>query len=361
MLFLKKLKTVVPVALLATGLFACVALAAGSLPPPPIAATPAAPVMAVAEQPAACDVLTALPKGPNKLVYYQNMSLATIDPGGTNETKLKHLHVYPGWIRLSPDGKTVAVLGTPKPVAGAPPVRVPPPSDSNLFVRGVNDPGTVIDLNTDCRAFAWSPDGSQIAASGWPEGSPDKQIHATHWLIDVETRGKKALKLPENHVVVDWSADGTHLLTKSSGQKDDKFLGRINLMNLDGTEHKVLVRETTGHARLSPDGTRLLYSMPYPPEAKKQYPDLRLQVMEIATGKTTPVPNVPADATLPGLCWSPDGKQIAYVWREVRGKGTPEQIETNLVVSDLAGKNLKTIVSVKANPAKFTMGVLDWR
>ena len=66
-----------------------------------------------------------------------------------------------------------------------------------------------------------------------------------------------------------------------------------------------------------------------------------------------------------GVAWSPDGKKIAYAWREAHN-GTPEELRTKkaesvLVVCDPDGKNRKTIATEKGSSEwLITIGHLDW-
>ena len=89
-------------------------------------------------------------------------------------------------------------------------------------------------------------------------------------------------------------------------------------------------------------------------------------MFDVSTGKTTPVTDVPLNAEIQAYCWSPDGKRIAYVWREVHA-GKPEdnrdkETESHLVVCDPDGKNQKTIATEKGSyPAAVTIGGVDWR
>ncbi len=69
------------------------------------------------------------------------------------------------------------------------------------------------------------------------------------------------------------------------------------------------------------------------------------------------------NAEFMGHTWSPDGKHVAYIWRQRHEKPQPDQeTESFLVVADPDGKNAKTIVTEKANgPGRITMMMPDWR
>jgi hypothetical protein len=74
-------------------------------------------------------------------------------------------------------------------------------------------------------------------------------------------------------------------------------------------------------------------------------------------------------------CWSPDGKQMAYTWRQAH-PGVPlaentknmddpklnTETESQLVIADMNGKNATTLMSAKSPRATtITIGPLDWR
>src|SRR5205085_740972 len=116
--------------------------------------------------------------------------------------------------KLSPDGKQLAVLiQLREDIAdGRPPRR-------KLHVRGLDEkePGT--DLGVECQTFAWSPDGSEIACCDFVDGPPDKAkpLVVSHFIVNVKTKEKTKLKLPENHILTDWSRDGKFFLTCRPG------------------------------------------------------------------------------------------------------------------------------------------------
>jgi hypothetical protein len=74
-------------------------------------------------------------------------------------------------------------------------------------------------LGTDlgpAKAFAWSPDGAEIAASDFTatDGPPDVfKPAATHFVTNARTGAKTALNLPDDHIITDWSRDGKYLVT----------------------------------------------------------------------------------------------------------------------------------------------------
>ena len=281
-----------------------------------------------------------------------------LDPDGKNETKLSEdgKLYHPGGAMLSPDGKRIATL-VPGPL---------PPDDgthaakrriATLHVRGIDEkePGT--SLGVECQLFVWSGDGTEILCCDFVDGPDKKTPDATHVIVNVKTKEKTPVKLPPDHIAFDWSRDGKFFLTtRVAGGSDmpEAMSARQYLMNRDGSEHKALTddKQLAIFGRFSPDGTRALFGvMPKPEKDKRKPPCRELVVLDIATGKQTKVEDVPINAEIQGYCWSPDGKRIAYTWRQLHD-GEPKDVidretESHLVISDPDGKNAKTILTEK--------------
>ena len=134
---------------------------------------------------------------------------------------------------------------------GLPPMR--------LHVRGLAKDEPWVDLGVKCESFAWSPDGTEIACSDFPDMDfvlprDRRSPGATHLVVNVATKKTTALKLSADHVITDWSRDGEHFLTTAvDGRAKDG--PRIYLMNRDGTAHKALAdgKEPAMFGWLSPD------------------------------------------------------------------------------------------------------------
>jgi RNA polymerase sigma factor (sigma-70 family) len=360
---------IVPAAL---GLIAVVAIAAGlvfSADPmrdPKLAAGPTNPPKKITTPAPSVATAKPLPKGPNKLLFYRRGDLVLIDPDGKNDKKVADgsAGFFPGFGLLSPDGKSIAYLST---LEVGDKIPVDRPTRRKLYMKALDekDPGT--DLDIECGPFVWSPDGTEIAFTVIVDEPRDKvKYKATHGIVNVKTKEKTALKLPDNHEITDWSRDGRYILTTEVNHDATGPLGRLCLMNRDGTEHKAVTTANEGLilGKLSPDGTRVLCVDGGLREKPNRFQKLRL--VEMDTGKSAAVDDIPLNAEVLGFCWSPDGKCIAYIWREVH-EGKPEdnvgkETESFLVVCDANGKNAKTIATEKANdPFHNTMGELDWR
>jgi RNA polymerase sigma factor (sigma-70 family) len=370
LMFLDKLKTVALLCAAALGLAACAALAASSPAPadPPRPPAPAVFVRAEGTQPApARPKAQPAPQGPNKLLFSRDGHLTLADPDGKNDRNVStdREKFQPSVARLSPDGKRLAaeiLAANPNDPNGRP-VR-------KLYVRGLDEeePGT--DLGVECQAFFWSPDGTELACSdladGAPAGSPPK---AAHFVVSVKTKAKVGLKLPEDHLITDWSRDGRYFLTTSVELGKDGPKARLHLMNRDGTEFKALTNGTPSamFGRLSPDNARVLFNrVEFPPKDKPGPPRRVLSVLDVATGRVVEVGGVPANGEVWSYCWSPDGKRIAYTWHQVHA-GKPDdaagmETESVLVVCDPDGKNAKTVATERApDPRRATIANVDWR
>jgi RNA polymerase sigma factor (sigma-70 family) len=338
------------------------ALAADDAPPTPKhSADPSAATARRAERPKANP--KPVPKGPNKLLFIRGAELTVVDPDGANEKALPtgSDKFQPDDAKLSPDGSMLAVIGIDQDIRTK-------KTAHPLYVRKTGDKDAVAELGVECREFVWSADGTRLACTDL-EGGADSPPDATHFVIDVKTKEKTAVKLPSNHIITDWSRDGKHFLTTSVEITEKRITARLHLMNRDGTEHKVLTDKSQIAARgkLSPDGKRVLYiEQRLPPKDKPGRDKSVLTVLDIASGKPTAVGDVPLNANVENYCWGPDGKRIAYVWRELH-EGKPEEVNdketvTTVVVCDPDGKNPKTVATATGKGQWWnTISGLDWR
>ncbi|MBN9521547.1 sigma-70 family RNA polymerase sigma factor [bacterium] len=314
-----------------------------------------APVPKVGTQPAA---------GPNKLLFSRSRRLVLIDPDGKNEQKVataEPLNPFPNNARLSPDGKQLALLLT---FVGRRPV-------TKLYVRGLDEQAPVTDLEVECQMIAWSPDGTEIVCGDVKEGE-NHAADTKHAIVSVRTKATIPLDfIPKDQVITDWSRDGKYFLTTLMKPADVPPVAELHLWSRDGKEHRLLTdtkSEAAAFGQFSPDGSRVLFGrFPLTGDASDLTPNnMRMRVLDLATGKTAPVTDLPKAGEILGFCWSPDGKRVAYIWREVHDdmKEDIRNKETfsHLVVCDSDGKNAKTIASEKGpTPRAETIGEVTWR
>jgi hypothetical protein len=308
------------------------------------------------------------PATTGRLLFSRQGHLTLIGPDGKDEKQVSKDRdkFMPSSAWLSPDGKRVACLiqvGI-EPIEGV-------GSRYKVYVRGLDEPEPGTDLNIEggLAEVMWSPDGSQFIVSEFISAADPKAGRAPkiiNWLVNVKTKEKSALRFQDNHAVTDWSRDGKHFLTMAYGVQKEKRTWRLYLMNRDGTEAKALTDGSSpvGGGRLSPDGQKVLCQLPDPDrKGMEGRANLGLFVLDVKSGKSLRVEGQPLNGEFMGYCWSPDGKRIAYAWRQVLEKeDTKQETESNLIVADADGKNPVTIASEKGDSSGLiTISGVDWR
>ena len=238
-----------------------------------------------------------------------------------------------------------------------------------VWVRRLRGPGGVAPLlDLGWHDFAWSPDGSELASSSFVP-DPGQKWHTTHALFNIKTGEKKPLPFPPNHVLQDWSRDGRYFLTTEFDLSEARpATMRLVLLNRDGTEYTSILGASKDvcFGRLSPDGKQVLYTTQTRPTTDSPGAGKEeLAVVDIATKVSTLVADVPLNGRRFRICWSPDGKRIAYSWMP-KFEGKPEdaqgqEFESVLVTCDPDGKNVKTIATGKGPLQGITLDLVDWR
>jgi RNA polymerase sigma factor (sigma-70 family) len=297
--------------------------------------------------------------GPGRLLFYRVGHLTLIKPDGKEEKRVSQDRnkFMPGDSRLSPDGKRIAFLVQidQEPARNRDPRR-------KVYVRALDEaePGTDLDLET--QMICWAPDGKHLAVANMTYGDDPKDIKFANWLVNITTKEKMALKLPEKQFVLDWSRDGKYFLTQQVDLGKDQPMGRLHLVSRDGTTDRALTdgKSPAFMGFLSPDGKKVLYQS-FDPERKDKQRPMGLFVLEVETGKATRLQDQPLNGEIMGYCWSPDGRRIAYAWRNEK-PGPGGQTESNLVVADADGQNTVTIATEQGDtPGLITIGSVDWR
>jgi RNA polymerase sigma factor (sigma-70 family) len=288
---------------------------------------------------------------PGRLYIWRRGEVIGLDPKGGNETPALtgRTGVVLGGFAVSPDGKRAAFLQQRD-------------RTTRLLVRDVGPdvPATSLGEAGESDTFAWSGDGTELAVCRFVDG--EKKRTATV-IIDVATKARTPVALPDGHTLLDWSRDGRSFLTarQQPGDRPNTVLVELWLMNRDGSAGRRLGDEKVGpfHGRFSPDGRRVLAMA----EGGGQDGAPRLVVLDLATGAATWVRGTGRAAHT--FCWSPDGRRVAYTWAS-HDPADPALSDTEigyyLTVCDPDGGNPRTVLSATSQEGnRVGLYGVDWR
>jgi RNA polymerase sigma factor (sigma-70 family) len=317
---------------------------------------------------------------PGRLLLVRTDAMAALTPDGKKVAEFSPPHEtrLAGVGRLSPDGSRIAhlvddgVLRPPQAV-GAPD---PPPWPFQVIVRKVDadKPRITVDMPCESLSVCWSPDGKYLAAAKIT--GREAKAAFENVLIDAETGKTESLALPTGTRVIDWSRDGKTFLVQEYDRKAKKnrlalaVRGETEVVPLcDLHRHPLYYRP---EARFSPDGKQVLFIDADPendPDAHKWGMSAKPYLLDVATKKRRPLADFPINAQALGVAWSPNGKRVAYTWKQ----NHPEQLkkdrlfpsvetESFLIVADADGKNAHTVSSAKVdNLINQIFLSIDWR
>jgi RNA polymerase sigma factor (sigma-70 family) len=350
-MLLTKLKLKIPLALLLIAGLLAVALA--GLTNPALARKPATSPAQTKPNPSP-NTARAKPRAP-RIVFWENGVVMSVAADGKDlqpHSRDSQKHSPTPLLSLSPDGQRLAygITAQGEQRKGDRP--------ENIFVRRLDEPGPGLDLQVQGHSWCWSPDGTYLAVGRF-EADPKEQLTVHHRLVDVKTKKQEALKLPEGHFLTDWSRDGKWFLTVSGMSYKEPHM-QLNLVSRDGSKTHRLTRPALQafHGCFSPDGRRVLFAAANP---KVRYAHL-LFVVDVPGGKPRQLTQE-LNAEIMGYCWSPDGKRIAYVWRQHHDKPAADQVtESFLMAVDADGRNPVTLISKKGlSSGHIVLASPQWR
>ena len=332
---------------------------------------PAAP--ALQERPAEEKKARPAPRaaGPNTLLLARTSGLVALTPDGkevSEWTAPKGTHTnFTG--RLSPDGKRIVFLVTED---GPPRVEPPEAWPYKVVVHAIGEKEpSVVDMPAKWLSVNWTSDGSRVVVT---KQVGDKSDEVENVLLDPATGKTEALALPNGTRVLDCGRDGKTFLVLRRADKKTV----MGLAEKGDKEIRVLaeLKAWTGQhdGRFSPDGRRVLYTDadPEQKDACKWGWSAKPYLLDVQSKKREELGEFPDNAQCVGVAWAPDGKRVAYAWRQLHPEllkkdsvnANDVQIETEafLIVADADGKNAKTVSSGKLeNAFNPIFGTIDWR
>jgi Tol biopolymer transport system component len=157
----------------------------------------------------------------------------------------------------------------------------------------------------------WSPDGKQIAFTGWDEqtNDPTKRI----FVMNADgTNVRKLTTFKSDASQPDWSPDGSLIAFQANPPRDPGSEVFVMAPNGTGIRRVTETVNDVSEPDWSPDGSMILFTAP---EAEGD----SLFTVEIATGEIRRVTNLPGSVQDPA--WSPDGSTIAFSWGTEAGGG----------------------------------------
>ena len=148
-----------------------------------------------------------------------------------------------------------------------------------------------VDGYTDQEAPRWSRDGKQIIFDATNENSRAREL----FVVNADGTGLRKLGPGAR---ADWSPDAKQIASDDGRE--------VFVQNLDGQGRD---KVTTGRSpRWSPDGSQIAF-----------VEDRMLHVLDLVTGERRALFAEPFALLYAGVCWSPDGRNIALVAQPVQG------------------------------------------
>ena len=163
--------------------------------------------------------------------------------------------------------------------------------------------------------------------------------------INTDGSGQKALAIPPEDAVQDWSPDGAWVVTTS--QRNAKIGWQLYVMRPDGSDPRQITEGGNPfYVRFSSDGKRLLYS-----DGPARLPE-RQGVWVVDRDGQNRRRVFPTGKGTASACWSPDGRRIA-----VAVSGASPEEHGRLEVVDLDGTH-RTLLTL---PGQEIADMPEWR
>src|SRR5438067_1018571 len=237
-----------------------------------------------------------------------NHDVYTMNPDGTDQTRLTDNLAYDDQPTWSPDGSKIAFISN---------------RDGNFEIYTMNSDGTGqtrLTNNPAADGFpAWSPNGTKIAFV-----SGDLRNPTTFEIYLMNSDGSNLTRLTNDSLidaVPSWSPDGTRIVFMSgSSSLFDLNSFEIFTINADGSNRIRLTNNTVadGQPSYSPDGTKILFA-----SGDAMNPNsIEIYVMNAYGSGRAKLTNNSVTDGFPA--WSPDGSQIVFASGNIGDESTVE-------------------------------------
>lgn len=261
---------------------------------------------------------------------------------------------FQGSASLSPDGRTFALMRAGR--TGADFHEIPDVGLWTLSADGKGERRRIADFGG---VISWSPDSKQLIVAKWLYKPGREEMRHENWRLNVDGSGATKLAIPNTDEVDGWSPDGQWLVTTSDRHPPHGSGYQLYLMHPDGTGERRLTEDhgLNVYPRFSPDGRQIAY-------LHQEHGQNSLWIVNIDGSGRQRVVQEKNDSSPDGVCWSPDGKSLAYIledWqRDENNKKVivdPEKSHPRIAIIDVEGKESRPVNL----PRAIWLGGLDWR